>query len=73
VPRWPRCWSSPPRSPGPRSTRATVADGLNIAISARPDKEERIVARRLAEHRVNMLVTVEGMKSLCKSDRPTAE
>ena len=47
--------------------------GLNIAISARPEKEERIVARRLAEHRANMLVTVEGIKALCESGRAAAE
>jgi hypothetical protein len=36
--------------------------GLNIAIEARPDKEERIVARRLEEHRANMQTTVDGIK-----------
>ncbi len=28
--------------------------GLNVAIDARPDKEERIIERRLEEHRANM-------------------
>jgi hypothetical protein len=41
--------------------------GLNLAIDARPDKEERIVARRLDEHRVNMQTTVDGIKKLAES------
>lgn len=41
--------------------------GLNIAIDARPDKEERIVARRLEEHRANMRTTVEGIKRLAET------
>ncbi|WP_204263565.1 hypothetical protein [Geodermatophilus normandii] len=36
--------------------------GLTPAIEARPDEEERIAARRLAEHRANMQRTVEGVK-----------
>jgi len=36
--------------------------GLTPAIEAHPDKEERIVARRLAEHRANMQRTVDGIK-----------
>jgi hypothetical protein len=40
--------------------------GLNIAIDARPDKEERIVARRLEEHRANMQRTVEGIRALAE-------
>ena len=38
--------------------------GLTPAIEAMPDKEERIVARRLEEHRANMQRTVEGIKGL---------
>ena len=38
--------------------------GLTPAIEAMPDKEERIVARRLDEHRANMQRTVEGIKAL---------
>jgi hypothetical protein len=41
--------------------------GLNQAIDAMPDKEERIVARRLEEHRANMQRTVEGVKALAES------
>jgi hypothetical protein len=41
--------------------------GLNVAIDARPDKEERIVARRLEEHRANMQTTVDGIKCLAEA------
>ena len=41
--------------------------GLNIAIDAMPDKEERIVARRLQEHERNMQATVDGVKRLAES------
>lgn len=40
--------------------------GLNIAIDAMPDKEERIIARRLEEHRVNMQATIDGIKGLAE-------
>ena len=41
--------------------------GLSYAIDAMPDKEERIVARRLQEHERNMQATVEGVKALAES------
>jgi uncharacterized protein YndB with AHSA1/START domain len=41
--------------------------GLSIAIQARPDKEERIVARRLEEWNRNMTATVEGVKALAEA------
>lgn len=41
--------------------------GLTPAIEAMPDKEERIVARRLDEHRANMQATVDGVKSLAEA------
>jgi|SRR5581483_12006581 len=41
--------------------------GLNAAIDAMPDKEERIVARRLEEHRANMERTLTGIKELAES------
>lgn len=41
--------------------------GLNIAIEAMPDKEERIIARRLDEHRANMTATLEGIKALAEA------
>jgi uncharacterized protein YndB with AHSA1/START domain len=40
--------------------------GLSIAIQAMPDKEERIVARRLEEWRANLQATVEGIKALAE-------
>jgi uncharacterized protein YndB with AHSA1/START domain len=40
--------------------------GLNVAIDAMPDKEERIIARRQAEHESNMRATVEGIKALAE-------
>jgi hypothetical protein len=42
--------------------------GLNIAIEAMPDKEERIISRRLDEHRANMQMTVDGIKRLAESE-----
>lgn len=41
--------------------------GLNSAIERMPDKEERIVARRLGEHRSNMERVVSGVKQLAES------
>lgn len=41
--------------------------GLSIAIRAMPDKEERIVARRLQEYEANMRATVEGIKKLAET------
>jgi hypothetical protein len=32
-----------------------------------PDKEERIVARRQAEHAANMQATVDGIKALAEA------
>jgi hypothetical protein len=43
--------------------------GLTPAIEAMPDKEERIVARRLDEHRFNMLATLAGIKDLAELDK----
>ena len=40
--------------------------GLNIAIAAMPDKEERIIARRLGEFEVNMKATLDGIKQLAE-------
>ncbi len=40
--------------------------GLTPAIEAQPDKEERIVARRLDEWRTNMQATVDGIKSIAE-------
>jgi hypothetical protein len=43
--------------------------GLTPAIEARPDKEERIVARRLAEHEANMRRCLAGIKELAERAR----
>jgi hypothetical protein len=41
--------------------------GLNVAIQAMPDKEERIIEKRQAEHEANMRATLEGIKALAES------
>jgi uncharacterized protein YndB with AHSA1/START domain len=43
--------------------------GLSIAIEAMPDKEEKIIARRLAEHESNMRANLEGIKQLAETRR----
>jgi uncharacterized protein YndB with AHSA1/START domain len=40
--------------------------GLNFAIDRMPEKEERIVARRLREFEANMRATVEGIKQIAE-------
>jgi hypothetical protein len=40
--------------------------GLSIAITAMPDKEERIVARRLEEFERSMRATLDGIKQLAE-------
>lgn len=41
--------------------------GLNFAIDRMPDKEERIIARRLGEHQSNMERVVAGIKELAET------
>ena len=41
--------------------------GLTPAIEAMPDKEERIIARRLGEHQKNMQANVDGVKQLAEN------
>lgn len=43
--------------------------GLSIAITAMPEKEERIVARRLEEFEANMRATLEGIKQMAEHER----
>lgn len=43
--------------------------GLTIAITAMPEKEERIITRRLEEYQANMRATVEGIKQLAEGGR----
>jgi hypothetical protein len=40
--------------------------GINGAIDAMPDKESRILQRRLEEHRANMEATLTGIKGLAE-------
>jgi hypothetical protein len=41
--------------------------GINAAIDAMPDKESRILERRLSEHRSNMAATLAGIKELAEA------
>lgn len=42
--------------------------GLTMAIDAMPDKEERIIARRIREHTENMTTTLEAIKKTVESE-----
>lgn len=41
--------------------------GITVAIDRMPDREERIIERRLAEHARNMAATLEGIKALAEA------
>jgi hypothetical protein len=41
--------------------------GISVAIEAMPDKEPRILQRRILEHHVNMMRTVEGIKTIAEA------
>jgi uncharacterized protein YndB with AHSA1/START domain len=41
--------------------------GINAAIDAMPDKESKILHRRLAEHRANMEANLRGIKELAEA------
>jgi hypothetical protein len=41
--------------------------GINPAIDAMPEKESKILHRRLAEHRANMEATLAGIKALAEA------
>ena len=43
--------------------------GLTFAITAMPEKEERIVARRLEEYEANIRATLDGIKRLAEAPR----
>ena len=49
-----------------RARMGPAPSGLSIAIAAMPDKEERIVARRLGEFEANMRATLDGIKTLAE-------
>ena len=42
--------------------------GLSAAIERMPDKEERIIERRLDEHRANMQRVLDGIKQLAEAE-----
>lgn len=44
--------------------------GLNVAIEAMPDKEGRIIARRLGDWRANMTANLAGLKALVEGAGP---
>ena len=44
--------------------------GLNIAIDAMPDKEGRIISRRMAEWRTNMAANLAGIKAIIEGSEP---
>jgi hypothetical protein len=41
--------------------------GISEIIRQMPDKESRILQRRLAEHHANMIATLEGIKALAEA------
>ena len=43
--------------------------GITDLIEARPDKESRILHRRLGEHHANMTATLAGIKDLAEAGR----
>jgi len=44
--------------------------GISAAIEAMPDKESRILRRRLGEHSANMTATLAGIKDLAEAQDP---
>lgn len=49
-----------------RMRMGPAPSGINPAIEAMPDKEDRILRRRLGEHRANMEATLAGVKELAE-------
>ncbi len=41
--------------------------GISFVIESMPDKESRILRRRLAEHQANMQATIAGIKAIAES------
>ena len=60
-----------PTAEGTRLTQwmrmGPARSGINLAIDAMPDKESKILHRRLAEHRTNMGATLAGIKALAEA------
>jgi hypothetical protein len=61
-----------PHGAGTRLTQwAQLGPGesfISAVITQRPDKEHRILRRRLAEHQANMAATLAGIKELAEAD-----
>jgi Polyketide cyclase / dehydrase and lipid transport len=61
-----------PHDAGTRLTQwAQLGPGesfISAAITQLPDKEHRILRRRLAEHQANMVATLAGIKELAEAD-----
>ncbi|MEL6981401.1 MAG: hypothetical protein AAFO29_03150, partial [Actinomycetota bacterium] len=47
--------------------------GISAAIDSMPDKEPRILARRVSEHRANMTKVIEGIKAAAEADAAAAK
>ncbi len=45
----------------------TGPSGLTMAVQSMPDKEPRILSRRMSEHHANMTAVVEGIKALAEN------
>ena len=41
--------------------------GISVAIESMPEKEPRILRRRILEHHVNMVRTIEGIRALAEA------
>jgi len=50
-----------------RARIGPAPSGLSAAIAAMPEKEERIIARRLSEFEQNMRATLQGIKELAEA------
>lgn len=42
--------------------------GISVAIEAMPDREPRILFRRIEEHRANMQRVIDGIKEMVESE-----
>jgi hypothetical protein len=64
-------WTLEPEGSGTRLTQwmriGPAPSGLSPAIEAMPDKEERIIERRLGEHRANMQANLDGIKGMAEN------
>ena len=61
-----------PDGPGTRARQwmqmGPGASGISELIQQMPDKEHRILQRRLAEHQANMAATLAGIKALAEAE-----